>query len=113
MMIHNLNALRHDVGLATGYINWCESLNFSEETLSSFNEYLAKAKHRLLVEMQRVSILLWPKTGRPYDGEWVVMNRRNELPVITGTQTECVKFIQNRCTFNTRSMLYYITKWPN
>jgi len=111
-MEHNLQILRYDLQLAKEYMDYCEKLNMGDETTASFQVYLDKAKLKLLREVQRVSRLLWPDTGRPYVGEWSVINRENQHRVITSSQEDCIRFIEYSNKFVPSYLKYYIAKWP-
>jgi len=111
-MEHKLKVLRYDLELAHSFMQHCETLNFSEETTQSFQDYLANSKHRLLREIQRVSEVLWPNTGRPYAGDWAVINRENDHKVIVNNQAECIRFVEYQTKFGTGFMKYDISKWP-
>lgn len=101
---------------ATDNIRLLKKLEAAHVTLPATRESAEDSvlywKTALLTEMERVSWLLWPETGRPYKGYWAVYVRPGEPAEYVGacyvnSQARCIKFIEN----STRSMQYYIAKF--
>lgn len=66
---------------------------FTTTTRSICMSNLNKSRHILKAEMKRVSWLLWPETGRPYNGQWAVMSRIHKSHVLVASQEKCRNFV--------------------
>jgi hypothetical protein len=86
--------------------NYRHSYQLWRDTLSTANKNKApkyvkaqimrnlnRSRNRLAKEMKRVAWLLWPETGRPYMGSWIVITSRNSRPFYSGTMADCINFI--------------------
>jgi len=107
-MKHNLAILRDIYQKANKNLRYVDELDFSDETRIRFVTVRNNALISLTREARRVSLLLWPDTGRPYDGDWAVISRVTKMTVFINSQARCIKFIER----SRYSNFYYIIKWP-
>jgi hypothetical protein len=74
------------------------SYDYNKEYISIAFIELNRARTQLLREMQRVSYLLWPETGRPYYGLWiVVIGSTNNIILHRSSMLDCVKYLETSC----------------
>lgn len=63
------------------------------DTKSSVMRALNHTRNELRKEIKRVSWLVWPETGRPYNGDWEVVNTLNANAVFQGSLMRCIAFV--------------------
>ena len=59
---------------------------------------LNRKRGALQREIKRVSLLLWPDTGRPYTGNYVAINKITLITYYEGTYAQCREFIDEFCS---------------
>jgi hypothetical protein len=107
-MRNNLEVLRTIYTTAKAQLGYVDKLALGDETRGRFLTVKNETQVALAREIRRVSLLVWPETGRPYDGNWAVLNRYTHKPIRIGDQRTCIEFIEClRSGFN-----FWIGKWP-
>lgn len=115
-MKHNLKHLRSMVKSTKSNIAIVDKLVENGVHIPDTVEHVYRSakywKEQLKEEIERLSWLLWPETGRPYKGYWAVYVRPGEPAEYVGacfvnSQERCIKFIE-RSKFG---MQYYIAKF--
>lgn len=63
------------------------------DTKSSVMVALNHTRNELRKEIKRVSWLVWPKIGRPYLGDWEVINKLTHDTIFQGSLMRCIAFV--------------------
>lgn len=113
-MQHRLREYRLDYCMARKRLGTLNQLKAAKHHKSVAMTWLNKCRINLKNEINRVSDLVWPETGRPFIGDWKVVTRDTmkhpRLPggfvIYWGSLTKCIEFI-DRAKYG---KCYYITK---
>lgn len=92
-MENKLKPLRARYELARSALSYCNKLGLSKSTKSHIMTSMNQSRAQLLREIRRVSWLLWPETGRPYCGNWVVRCRLNGRVSYTSDLLNCLRVV--------------------
>ena len=104
-----LNNIRDDLKRAREYMVYCETQDFTERTVQTFKEFLAKTEQRLQEEINYLSWKVWPETGRPYMGDWAVESQVSGRTIyVDRSYMGCLDFIKEQNFPD----LVNIFKWP-
>lgn len=91
-MKHKLENYRRSYAYWRHQLGLCNKAKSPAHVRGQVLSHLNKSRHRLQNEMKRVAWLLWPETGRPYLGHWMLVNSKNDQVALIGSAEMCVKW---------------------
>jgi hypothetical protein len=106
-MKHNLVEFHLLYTQSRNILGVLNKLKANKKTKSFAMRRLNRTRTDLLREIQRVSRLVWPETGRPFMGKWQVTNLANGMPVSSGSIQDCIAFIDR----SKYGKYYRIDRW--
>lgn len=105
-MKHRLNEYRQAYQTSREILGGLNKVKAAPHRKSAAFSRMNKTRNLLLKEVQRVSSILWPITGRPYMGRWIVVNKLNGGTVLRSSMVQCLEF----CTESRYGHHYRIDK---
>jgi len=92
IMKHRLNEFRYRYKTACSILGGLNRIKAGPRQKGRIMSHMNRLRLQFKNEIKRVSWLLWPITGRPYIGQWKVIDEITSECLFIGDAIQCISF---------------------